>query len=173
MNNFASIVRLDEFQFSKVKYYSIQFDDNDKNEFYDFLNRMESVEEATDDLDKLFVWIEIIGETVGAKKEYFRNEAITADVSALPPPAAFMRAHKISVSHLRLYCLRVNDCVVFLFNGGVKTQTNAKDCPNVGPYIKQANRIVQEINKLFFSKEVCWNNDKTDIRYSLGLGIEI
>jgi hypothetical protein len=80
VNNFATIVRLDEFQFSKVKYYSIQFDDNDKNEFYDFLNRMECVEETADDLDRLFVWIEIIGETVGAKRAYFRNESILADV---------------------------------------------------------------------------------------------
>jgi hypothetical protein len=94
-------------------------------------------------------------------------------MSALPPPASTMRVHKISGSLLRLYCLRVNDCVVFLFNGGVKTQSNAKDCPNVGPYIRQANRITQKINQLFSDKEISWNNGRTDIIYLPGLEIQI
>lgn len=50
MNIFAKILRLEEFQFSKVKYFSIQFDNKDVNEFYDFLNRMDELEEVGDDL---------------------------------------------------------------------------------------------------------------------------
>jgi len=67
----------------------------------------------------------------------------------------------------------VNESVVFLFNGGVKTKTNAKDCPNVGPHIKRANRITQKINQLFIENEISWNKDRTDIVYLPGLEIEL
>lgn len=134
---------------------------------------MDDLDEVAEDLERLFAWIEIIGETIGAKKEYFRNEAITAEVSALPPPGSLMRVNRILVNSLRLYCFRVNDSVVFLFNGGVKTQINAKNCPNVGPYIRQANRITQKVHQLFSNREICWNNNITDIVYTAGLEIEI
>ena len=84
-----------------------------------------------------------------------------------------MRVNRIIVNGLRLYCFRVNDSVVFLFNGGVKTQLNAKNCPNVGPYLKQANRLTQQVHQLFLNKEICWNRNKTDIFYPIGLEIEI
>jgi len=61
--------------------------------------------------------------------------------------------------------LRANDHVVFLFNGGYKTKgiDDAKICPNVGPYIKQANLIVKQINMMFQERIIEWNEDYTDI----------
>lgn len=84
-----------------------------------------------------------------------------------------MKVHKIPVNDLRLYCLRVKDSVVVLFNGGIKTRKNAKDCPNVGPHIRQANRITQKINQLFVDKEISWNKDKTDIVFLPDLEFEL
>ena len=134
MNIFANIVRLTDFQFKKVRYFSICFKGNDVNEFFDFMNRMEDIDEVAEDLSNLLVWIEEIGENFGAIKDrFFRNESITADVQALPPSKKKMEVYEIPVEDLRLYCMVLNENVVFLFNGGIKTTDNAKECPNVGP----------------------------------------
>lgn len=174
MNIFAQIVRLSDFQFQKVNYFSVHFEGNEVNEFFDFLNRMEEIDEISDDLSNLLVWIEEIGERYGAiKNRYFRNESITADVQALPPSHKQMELHEIPVENLRLYCMVANEHVVFLFNGGIKTTDKAQDCPNVGRYIKQANQIVRKLDELIISKRIAWNEDQTDIEFDENLEIEL
>lgn len=174
MNIFAKIERLSDFQFKKVSFYSIRFEQNDVNEFFDFLNRMEEVEEVNDDLSNLLVWIEEIGEKYGAvKNRFFRNESITTDVQALPPSRKQMVAFELPVENLRLYCLVLNEFVVFLFNGGIKTTQEAKDCPNVGPYIKQANNIVVKLDEQIRLGNITWNYDHTDINFIKNLEIEL
>jgi hypothetical protein len=174
VNIFAKIERLQDFQYRKVKYFSIRFEDNNVNEFFDFLNRMEDIDGVAEDLSNLLVWIEEIGENYGAiKKRFFRNESITADVQALPPPRKQMALFEIPVDDLRLYCMVANEHVVFLFNGGIKTTYDAKDCPNVGFYIKQANKIISKIDTLFTNKEISWNEYQTDIKFDENLEIEL
>lgn len=175
MNKFASIIRLDDFSYEKVKYFSVEFDGNEVNEFYDFLNRMEDDVGVENDLSNLLVWIEEIGDNYGATQDKFRNEAIIASVSALPPPKKQMLSHEIIVDGLRLYCFVANEHVVFLFNGGMKTEgvNNAKDCPNVGHYIRQANQLTKKIEELFKVKEIKWNSDQTDIIFDTSIQIEI
>ena len=64
MNIFARIERLEELQFELVKYYSVHFEGNDVNEFYDFLNRMEDNTELKEDILNLLVWIEEVDENI-------------------------------------------------------------------------------------------------------------
>lgn len=174
MNIFVKIERLAGFQYRKVKYFSVRFEGNEVNEFFDFLNRMEDIEEVAEDLSNLLVWIEEIGEYYGAlKNRFFRNESITADVQALPPPRMQMIVHELLVENIRLYCLVANEHVVFLFNGGIKTTDNAKDCPNVGTYIKQANQLVRKIDELLKTKEISWNKYQTDIDFNEDLEFEL
>jgi hypothetical protein len=174
VNTFVKIIRLEEFSFNKVKYYSIQYKDNDINEFYDFLNRMEDFSDVEDDLSNLVEWIEQIGEEHGAKKDFFRNEQLNSEAKALPPPYRKMKAYDIIINDLRLYCMVANEHVVFLFNGGIKTTVyDARDCPNVGPYFKQANKIVKKLDELFRDRSITWNSDQTDIDFDPELEIEI
>lgn len=177
MNIFVRIQRLEEFQFDIVKYFTVHLEKNgeekDVNEFFDFLNRMEEIEEVEEDLSNLLVWIEEIGENIGAKKHLFRNESITADLQALPPPAKQMEVYEIPVENLRLYCLVLNEHIVFLFNGGIKTTNNAKDCPNVGPHIKRANQIAGKIDEQLKQNEITWNFDHTDIEFDENLEFEL
>lgn len=163
MNKFATIVPLHSLQLNKVKYYSIQFEDSDVTEFEDFLNRMEEKKEIEEDLNNLMVWIDEIGDKYGAQDKFFRHEGYFADLSALPPPQKVMKLQRIEVENIRLYCLKANKHVVFLFNGGIKTKQKAQYCPNVGPYFKQANQIVKAIEALFHHKDIQWNNNQTDI----------
>jgi hypothetical protein len=176
MNIFVKLIKLSEFTFKKVNYYSVIFEEKDYDEenceFYYFLKRMSQKTEYDDDLSNLLVCIEEIGNNYGAKEKYFRQEAIDADVSALPPKYCHQKVANIEVHDLRLYCLVANEHVVFLFNGDVKTTLKAQDCPNVGKYIKQANNLVKGINK-HFNEDIKWNNDQTDIIYNPDFEFEI
>lgn len=66
-----------------------------------------------------------------------------------------------------------NEHVVFLFNGGLKTTENAKDRPNVGPYIKQANQIVTKLDELLKNDDIKWTKDHTDIVFDKNIEIEL
>ena len=147
MNIFVRIQRLEDFQFAIVKYFTVHLEEdgvkNEVNEFFDFLNRMEEIEEVQYDLLNLHEWLVEIGNNYGA------------------------------IKNLRLYCLVLNEHVVFLFNGGIKTTNNAKDCPNVGPHIKRANRIAKKIDELLKQNELTWNFDHTDIKFDKNLEFEL
>ncbi len=177
MNTFAVLEKLEQFSFKKVVYYSIAYLDNEDeiNEFYDFLNRMEDLPHLENDLGNLIIWLEEIGDRYGAiKNRFFRHEAKYGEASALPPSRKTMLFNEIIVEEsLRLYCLVANEHVVFLFNGGIKTTLNPEDCPNVGTYFRQANLLSQKIDKLFQDKLIQWNNDMTDIHFDPSLTIEL
>lgn len=176
MNKFAVIERLEDFTFEKVTYYSIRFlrQENDDTEFYDFLRRMDQNPEVHEDLGNLILWIEEIGKNHGAIRErFFRHEARGGEASALPPPRKQMEYHEIYVESLRLYCLVANPYVVFLFNGGIKTQDDPMDCPNVRPHFIKANELARKIDDCFHSRDIEWNEDQTDIIIHPDLEIEI
>lgn len=173
MNNFGRILKLSDFQFERVKYYSVHFESNDVNEFYDFLNRIEDIPGYEEDLDNLIIWIDEIGKKYGAIPSFFRNESETADLRALPPPNRKMKFYEIEVHNLRLYCMVLNESVVILLNGGIKTTNKAQDCPNVSRYFKQGNIIAQIIDSLFISGDIQWNKDYTDICFDQNMEIEI
>lgn len=171
MNIFATLHEIETFTFKKVKYYSVKFEDNETDEFIDFLNRMEDIEEIAEDLNVFVGWLEEIGEKYGALKSLFRPEG---KAEALPPPAKKMRVDALVVKeNIRLYCLRANEHVVFLFNGGIKTKNKAQDCPNVSGYFRQANQLAGAIEKLFINKDIRWNTEQTDILFESNLEIEL
>lgn len=176
MNTFVKLIKLSEFSYEKVRYYSVVINDKEykeeNSEFYCFLSNMELESESETDLVNLITWIEEIGEKYGAKEKFFRKEGIYSDTSALPPDAGEQRVCKILVNNLRLYCLRANEHVVILFNGGIKTTIKANDCPNVKNHFLTANRITKKINESF-KTEITWNSDYTDICFNESFEFEI
>jgi len=173
MNIFARIEKLENFCFREVNYYSIRFEGADTTEFEDFLTRMESETEHAEDVINLFTWLELIGDNQGAKEKFFRHEGYISDTKALPPRSSVMEDNKLPVHDVRLYCQRLNQYVVILFNGGIKTKRTAQECPNVSAYFNQANRIAKQINELFKQKEIKWNSEHTDIIFDAVLTIEL
>jgi hypothetical protein len=175
VNNFAVIEKLEDFSFEKVQYYSIRFEEKEVNEFFDFLNRMEDVPEIQSDVSNLLLWIETIGEQYGAIRDrFFRHEAKYGEASALPPPAGQMETLAIVIEEdLRLYCMVANEHVVFLFNGGIKTEKYPEDCPNVRLYFKQANALAYKIDELFRDRSLRWNEEYSDILFEQDLIIEL
>ena len=130
--------------------------------------------ENNEKLYHILAWIEKLGNKVGAQKFYFRNEAETSDASALPPSGIDREPTYVEFNEdtgrernkpndLRLYCLRANDSVVFLFNGDIKTTLKAQDCPNVRSHFKLANKLTALLNQAFIHRQIEWNEDFTDI----------
>lgn len=146
MNKFANII--EAITFDKVKYYTVHFEDKELNEFEDFLDSNREGK-ANDELKILLSWLKNIGNKYSAKKHFFRNEN---KADALPPPRRYLT--DLYEEHLRLYCMRINDNIVILFNGGVKTAATAQECPNVKKYFNMANKLARRIDDMIVRKSI-------------------
>lgn len=166
---FAEIILVQ--RFNKVTFYTVAI--NEDNSLFRKFSTKHTVENK-DKLYHIMAWIEKIGEKAGAYDQYFRNEAETADTRALPPVGKDKEPTYIEVNQftneeenvandLRLYCMRANESVVFLFNGDIKTAEKAQDCDQVRPHFKLANKLTALLDQAFIQKEINWNSDYNDI----------
>ena len=168
MNTFASIERLGEFSFKQVTYYSVRLEGKDNTEFEDFLERHEHNDDIRTELDELFWWLEEIGTRIGARTDYFRHER---RAHALPPPSRKLRM--VQHKHLRLYCMRISDHVVILFNGGVKTAATAQECPDVKPHFERANRLAQAIDEAIKRNDITLSANGDRLEFDDDLEFEV
>ncbi|QXP69200.1 hypothetical protein H0I29_11210 [Polaribacter sp. R2A056_3_33] len=167
MDNFAQIKPL--FKYKTVAYYSVCLGDNEKTLYQEFVEK--HTFENKNKLYHIQKWLKIIGEKYGAQNRFFRNEAKNADTSALPPIGTdrkpyYVEYGKKKANNLRLYCLRANSNVVFLFSGDIKTKQKAQDCPNVKSHFILANNLTKAIDNAFREKEIIWNENCTLISCS-------
>lgn len=150
MNIFATIQQA--VRFKKVTYYTVVIlgDDEgeDKNLFLNFINN--HCNEYNEELSTIRFWFKKIGNEIGAKERYFRHEEFRGEAMALPPPIQYLEFS----CDLRLYCMLINENIVFLFDGAIKTENNAQDCPQVRPHFLLANRISKAIRRAIASKEI-------------------
>lgn len=168
MNRFAKIILVQ--RFNKVNYYSVSIDDEDSL-FRQFITKHTAIDRVK--LNHILEWIKIIGNKTGAYEQYFRNESETADTRALPPKGKDREPVYIEIDEsgieqnigndLRLYCMRINEHVVFLFNGDIKTAKKAQDCDNVRHHFRMANKLTALIDRALIEKEIKWNENCTDI----------
>lgn len=157
MNTFAHIKPIARYK--KVAYYSVWINDDNKSLFEHFITCHENTER--DKLNHVLTWIQFIGDKYGALPHFFRPEAELADASALPPKGKdrkpqYTECGKTKANSLRLYCLRANENVVFLFGGAIKTKQKAQECPNVKSHFKLANQLTKAIDNAFKEKDIKW-----------------
>ena len=171
MNTFAKIKHINSFKL--VEYYSVCLeDDGDVSLFEQFVNK--HIYENKEKLKHIQSWLRWIGNKYTAKAAYFRNEAETADASALPPENPNWEPSYIEwdnetqsgdTNNLRLYTFRASEHVVFLFNGDVKIAEKAQNCPNVRYHFRLANTLTRVIEECFRNNEITWNKTQTDIEF--------
>ena len=167
MNTFAHIKPIE--RYDKVAYYSVCINDSNESLFEEFISYHEI--NNRDKLNHVLEWIKILGNKYGAQIHLFRPEAAIADASALPPKGkdkkpCYTEFGKSKANNIRLYCLRANEHVVFLFNGDIKTTHYAQDCPNVKDHFTLANQLTKAIDLAFAEKLIVWNDDYTLINCS-------
>ena len=136
--------------FSKVKFFTVRFEDEDMSETDKFFNSFVDNHLYKTELNKLIAFIEYLGENLGADQDFFRHERLA---QALPPERRSMHRYRllefIETDHydFRLYCLRLSNSVVILFNGGLKTANNPENCPNVAPHFRNAQIFCKRIEE--------------------------
>lgn len=81
MNNFINLTVVQRTQ--KVVYYSVQLEGEDHALFEKFIHRHTTSNKTK--LNHILAWLKVLGNKIGAKECYFRNEAQLSDTSALPP----------------------------------------------------------------------------------------
>ena len=163
MNTFATIDDLSgEILTPLVRYYSIRLEDEngeagEYNEFEKFVSKHQHLEAIQEEWNDLLAWLTIrLGERHAAKDKYFRHEGTA---QALPPSANFLEIDYRQ--NLRLYCLRLSDHVVVLFNGGIKTKgvATAQECAVVRPHFRRANQLAKAIDKAIKSGDISLSDD--------------
>jgi hypothetical protein len=97
------------------------------NETDDFMNRFQASIKYAEDFQTIVYFLKVISDN-GALERYLRPEAAA-------------RALPIKSNKLRLYCIRVNDNILILGNGDIKTAKKVKNCPKCYPHFTLANNI--------------------------------
>jgi len=99
----------------------------------------------------------VIGDEYGALKPFFRFENMA---QALPPSGGY-QVGAVSIDFdrfpLRLYCLRLSDELVILFNGAEKTGRSAQE-GKTGMAFAEANQFAARILKAICHREI-WITD--------------
>lgn len=169
MNNFAKIILVQRFK--KVNYYTLKLEEDELSLFGQFQRKHTA--ENRDKLNHILAWIKVIGNKIGAKKDHFRPEENNGSAVALPPIGKDKEPTYVEFNdetgkdentpnNLRLYCYRLGDNVVFLFNGDIKTAETAQECDNVRPHFKLANELTNVLDKAI-GNGFKLNKDYTDL----------
>lgn len=170
MNIFAKLEELEDLSGRKVTYYTVCFEDERYNELEDFIVRHQANDAIQDEFADLLGWIKQIGNRIGAQPKHFRHEG---KASALPPNAYLLEIDY--TENLRLYCLRISEGLVVLFNGGIKTKAarTADECPVVRPYFKKAQRLTQAIDNCIKQGEIYPDLENRKLIFEPDFTIEI
>lgn len=170
------IVRLKHIQdYNKVSYYSVCFDkeeepiENQESLFENFIKINER--DNKEKLNHILAWLLEIGEQYGALKCHFRHEQSNGEAMGLPPnqiskEPVYTENGETTSNNLRLYCHRLNNHVVFLFSGGIKTARTPQECRNVKSHFELANSLTKLIDNAFKERDILWTDEDTDIKYS-------
>ncbi|WP_299431146.1 hypothetical protein [uncultured Maribacter sp.] len=176
MNGIIRLKHVTDYQ--KVCYYSVIIDKDDEpietaNSLFENFVKQQTIDNL-EKLNHILSWLAEIGNRYGAQDRYFRDEQNQGEAMGLPPyamgrPPVYTEDGKTAPNNLRLYCHRLNPNVVILFNGGVKTEALAQECPNVKTHFLLANQLTKIIDQAFQNKDIKWINEDTDIDYDNNL----
>lgn len=144
-----SFKRVSGWEPRKVEFYSVCIDDQDKTEFDLFFDN--DFSNHRQELGILGKVLKNISQR-GAKSHYFKHERAA---EALPIIRQTIIETLDNADYgIRLYCIRLTDCLVILLNGGIKTKLDPEQCPNVSRHFKLANRISTKINREIESRDL-------------------
>lgn len=167
MNNFA----LEVFEkYPLVTFYSVRWDGSELSETDKFIKKIlyDKIEHKID-LQEILTLVETMGEENGAKSIYFTRQEDEA--SALPPNTRLVvRGIEIPFykNQLRLYCVRINEYIVILFNGGIKTSKTAQDSPDLVMKFRDAKLFAKRIWQAIQDKDILIVSSSQELKTFLG-----
>jgi hypothetical protein len=162
MNNFVLEIWDDELDY--VTFYTVRWEDHRENETDKFVEKFYNHETYHEALQALITLLyDQIGNRFGARKEFFSRKENRAE--ALPPANA--RFDEIQIRYpdfpLRLFCYRVSDSIVILFNGGPKTAATVQQSEDLLMPFHHANEFSRRIDEAFREKIIEITDDERSI----------
>lgn len=163
MNTFALEIFDDQGQV--CTFYTVRWEDATLSETDKFFKKFRYNEQLKNSLRELASFIEVvIGDEHGALEYFFRFENAA---QALPPSGTY-KVQDISIKYgnfpLRLYCLRISEKLVVLFNGGEKTAGTAQG-GRTSMVFQEANIFAKRILDALQHKEIYITTDQRAFRY--------
>lgn len=153
MKNF--VLEIYDAEFALVTYYTVRWDEAEENETDKFVLRFAKSDEFRPFYQQIAALLTDIGERKGARKHYFSRHEDAA--SALPPKGTF-EVNGIEIDFyenpLRLYCTRLNDNMVVLFNGGLKTARTAQASEDLAQKFREAQHFAKTIWEAVLDKTI-------------------
>ena len=135
-----------EDSFSLVTYYTVRWDGEPVCETDKFIRQYTNDESRIEHFREIFLLLQEMGDRKGARKSYFRRHADEA--SELPTKdRTEINGEEILFydNEFRLFCTRINDNIVVLFNGGVKSSQATQDSPDLAPKFRDAKYFARKI----------------------------
>lgn len=167
----VDIVSIKDFQFEKVCFYTVLLQKRRRTEFEDFSFRMcHSTEINKVDYGEIVKFINRIGESEnGATVDNFKDEksAHRLKIVEIEKPTKGQPNNY----GLRLYCYRINEKVVILFNGDRKTKDKAQQCPKCRRFFETANLIARELENAMALDKISTEDTYIDIEENFILNI--
>lgn len=154
-----------ELSFEQVQFYSVKLGDNLHTEYRNFVQRMSASlgnSKNINDLAELLKFISVIGKNAdGAESRFFKKELFADRVKQPTPPTFDKNMPDPKDYGLRLFCTRLSENVVILFNGDRKTYQDVRRCPNCQEYFDEANQIAEAINTaIYYDRQIMIDGTK-------------
>lgn len=140
-------------------FYTVRLDETEESETDRFLSKYYANEQLKTAVQALVSFIfKKIGDKEGAKEAFFRFE----NTAHALPPSGIHNVGEIKINYidfpLRLYCLRISNELVILFNGGEKTTTKGQEGGTRASFLS-AQQFAARILKALREKEIEITND--------------
>ena len=163
MNRFALEIFDDQGQ--TCTFYTVRWEDAELSETDRFFQKFRYDEQLKHPLRELASFLEVvIGDEYGAKTDFFRFENAA---QALPPRGTY-KVEDLYINFgnfpLRLYCLRISESLVVLFNGGEKTAETAQG-GKTSMVFHEANIFAKRIWEALREGDVYITADQRTFRY--------
>lgn len=123
--------------YSEVTLYLLRFTNEGESEFDKFFNEYDEKEGFEDDFNTIIEWIDRIGNE-GGLDVHLRNEG-----------GNHLKAFPIDTSKLRLYCFKVNDCILVIGNGGYKKTRTYQEDPKLNEFVSHLRQVAFHLKKRF------------------------
>lgn len=126
--------------------YTVRWEHKSHSETEEFFRAHYHDEDLRPHLQELGQLLRQIGERTGAVPSFFRHER---SAFALPPsgkPRVGQLLLNFEDCPVRLYCLRISNQIVILFNGAKKTSLTAQDGETAIAF-REANRLAECITR--------------------------
>ena len=124
-----------------VEFYTVRLDDNRLTEFELFIEK-----DFPDHLEEIRILYAAIRRIQwrGAHPSLFKFEENADALPKVPDEVKILNEDDWGV---RLYCIRVNEGLVILLNGDIKTEEDPNKCPNVKHHFNRARKIGTVLNR--------------------------